>query len=184
MQISSIVSRNADSVAIVITTLMTPHAGEWINFSIYCHFFLASLLAVSFTFALVHPVSQFPTLFLLLFMQVPASVCEHVFVWVLCELCVWWEGLLVEEVASHKSQLMSITLIRSSIHPCAQGPIHPLLFKLVDPKSPGHVPTLTHAYRGELSPTQDILHRAPRCTHTNTHTYTPRNRLLFTFDSL
>lgn len=37
-------------------------------------------------------------------------------------MCTW--PLLVEEVASHKSQLMSITLIRSSIHGRAQGPIH------------------------------------------------------------
>lgn len=82
-----------------------------------------------------------------LFRQVPVRVCEHV------SVCVWWEGLLQEEVASHESQLMSITLIRSSIHPHAQGPIHPPLFTPVNPESPqarSHR-TLTHDYRGELS---------------------------------
>lgn len=58
-----------------------------------------------------------------------AGAREHVHVAVfLCAVCAcvtrWGQGVLVEEVASHNSQLMSITLIRSSIHGRAQGPIH------------------------------------------------------------
>lgn len=70
-----------------------------------------------------------------------ANACEHVFM--CASMCV-----LLKEVASHESQLMSITLFRSSIHPTAQGPIHPLLFTLVDPKSPrARSHTHTHLQR-------------------------------------
>lgn len=152
--------------------------------------------------------NRFPSLFILftlptegtlVFMQVPVNVhkrvyeciCKCVCVCVVCVWCVQWEVLLLKEVASHKSQLMSITLIRSSIHLRAQGPIHALLFTLVDPRVPRHTPTLTHTLTGvnchsliSLMSSYTDAKMAPRCTHDHPPTHKSRNRLLFSSDSL
>lgn len=83
-------------------------------------------------------------------------------------LYVWREGSLVEEVVSHNSRLMSITLIRSPIHQCTQGLIHPQLFQLVDPKSPGQIHTLSHSFWGCVTPSKHLTQmsgQAHRCIH-------------------
>lgn len=89
----------------------------------------------------------------------------------------------MKEVASHKSQLMSITLIRSSIHWCAQGSIHPLLFRLLDPRRPGQIPTLTHTHTHTgvncHSLHQDTLHRC-QTGHPEAYTQTCAHILLHT----
>lgn len=111
----------------------------------FYHVFLLSPY-FSFTFALVHPTlpPKTPIHILLFFRQVPVSVCEHVF------MCVWWEGFLLKEVASHKSQLMSITLLpERHSSPCTRA----------------HSPTALHA-RGPQE------HRARSHTHTHLQRWT------------
>lgn len=81
-------------------------------------------------------------------------------------LYVWKEGVLVEEVASYKRKLMSTTLIRSPIHQCAQGPIHP--------RSPGQNHTLAYSLHGVSLP-QNTPHKCQdrhpdAYTHKRTHT--------------
>lgn len=109
--------------------------------------------------------------------------------WTWGVLYMWREGSLMEEVASHKSQLMSVTLIRSPIHQRKQGPIHPRLFRTWGPQEPwanSHPLTLMlRCVTLWKHPTQ-MSGRVPRCLHA--HTLTPtrthvkpesRNRLFF-----
>lgn len=137
-------SHYADRDAIVIiTTPMTPHAGNKMNhFAHNIQRFMAFFISSHFLCHLC-PTSSHPPLFLCSLgrcQRVCVRVCERACV---CGCCV---DLLLEEVAGHKSQLMSITLIRSSIHPRAQGPIHPSAFHTHGPQEPrahSHSRTLT-----------------------------------------
>ena len=55
--------------------------------------------------------------------------------------------------------------------PVHKGPFTRCFSHLWTPKSPGHIPTLTHTYRGELSLSQDILHRYQN-GHPDAYTHT------------
>lgn len=91
--------------------------------------------------------------------------------WTWGGLYMWREGSLMEEVASHKSQLMSVTLIRSPIHQCTQGPIHPRLFRTCGPQEPwanSHPLTLMlRCVTLWKHPTQ-MSGWVPRCIHSHT----------------
>lgn len=103
-------------------------------------------------------------------------------------LYVWREGSLVEEVASHKSQLMSITLIRSPIHQSTQGPIHPRFLRTCGPQEPwANSQPHSEVCHSLKTPHTDVRW-APRCIHSNVRAPTPththikpesRNRLFF-----
>lgn len=110
---------------------------RWLHIQCFYLFIIPSFFAA--LFQLVDPVHR--VFCAVRRCQCALSVCK----------CVSVVGGFACAGSGHKCQLMTITLIRSSIQPRAQGPIHPPLFT--------HSPSsLSHCHWGELSLTPDTLH--------------------------